>query len=136
MILVDSNILMYAAGQNHPNKSDSVRLLERIAEGELEAAIDAEVLQEVLHRYRALNRWKEGRKVYDSARRIFPVVISITADVMDLCRALMDEYPKLMARDALHAAVVHLNGFESMCSYDKDFDVIRDIERLEPRVFL
>jgi hypothetical protein len=31
-----------------------VALLERVADGELEATVDAEVLQEILHRYRAI----------------------------------------------------------------------------------
>jgi predicted nucleic acid-binding protein len=50
---------MYAAGADHPNKEPSVRFLERVARGEVEAALDAESLQEILHRYRALGRWGE-----------------------------------------------------------------------------
>ena len=41
MILLDSNILMYAAGAAHPHKADSLALLERVARGEVEAAVDA-----------------------------------------------------------------------------------------------
>lgn len=50
MILVDTNILMYAAGASHPCKAPSLRLLERVARGDVEAAIHAETLQEILHR--------------------------------------------------------------------------------------
>jgi hypothetical protein len=110
LILVDSNILMDAAGAKHRNKAPSVRLLERIAAGTTEAAVDAEVLQEILHRYRAIHRWDEGRVVYDMARRLFPLVIPITVEVTDRARVILDEYGTMMARDALHAAVVELHG--------------------------
>ena len=68
MILVDAHVLMYAAGAPHAFKGTAVRFLERVARGEVDAALDAEILQEVLHRYRALNRWEDGRKVF--VRRI------------------------------------------------------------------
>ncbi len=132
MILLDSNILMYAAGAPHPHKADSLALLERVARGEVEAAVDAEVLQEILHRYRALGRWQDGRRVYDLTRQIVPVVLPITAEVLDLARALLDRHGKLMARDALHAAVCENAGLETICSYDRDFDRIEGLRRLEP----
>ena len=133
MILVDSNVLMYAAGAKHPHKAESVALLERIAKGGIEAAVDAEVLQEVLHRYRALGRWEDGRRVYDLARRIVPVVLPVTAEVVDLARSLLDRHPKLMARDALHAAVCEHASLDAICSFDRDFDQIPGLRRTKPR---
>ena len=132
MILIDANIFMYAAGALHPNKQPSVRLLARIARGEVDAAVDAETLQEILHRYRAINRWKDGRLVYDLARQLFPSVIPVTADVLDHARRLLDTDANLMARDALHAAVLITEKLEAICSYDGDFDRIADIRRVEP----
>jgi predicted nucleic acid-binding protein len=69
VILIDANIFMYAAGAEHPHKEPSRRFLEQVARGEVDAALDAEVLQEILHWYRAIKRWSEGRSVYDLARR-------------------------------------------------------------------
>jgi predicted nucleic acid-binding protein len=45
MILVDSNILMYAAGTAHPHRGPSVAILEQIALEQVEAMTDVEVLQ-------------------------------------------------------------------------------------------
>lgn len=132
MILLEANVLMYAAGMDHPNKQPSVRLLERIARREIEAALDAESLQEILHRYRALGRWAEGKRVYDLARQLFPQVLPVTAEVLDEARALMDRYGQLSARDALHAAVVSVHGLEAICSYDRDFDALAGLRRIEP----
>ena len=132
MILIDSNIVMYAAGAAHPNKAPSAALIERIARGEVEAALDAEVLQEILHRYRAIRRWKDGRRVYDLARRCIGTVWAVTAEVTDDARTLMDRYPGLMARDAVHAAACRANGARLICSYDTDLDVIAGLRRVEP----
>jgi len=131
-MLVDADVLMYAAGAAHPNKAPSTRLLERVARGELAATIDAETLQEILHRYRAIGRWKAGREVFDLARQLFPSVVPISAETLDRARVLLDDYPALMARDALHAAVVMHEGFDAICSYDRDFDLISTISRIEP----
>lgn len=132
MILVDSNILMYAAGAPHRHKEESLAFLERVARGEVDAVLDAEVLQEILHRYRALGRWESGRAVYDLARRIIPTVLPVTGDTLDAARSLLDDYPKLMARDALHAAVCQQADLDGLCSYDRDFDRIRGVKRFEP----
>lgn len=132
MILVDANILMYAAGAPHPNKAPSVRLLEQVAAGEVEATIDAEVLQEILHRYRAIDRWDDGKQVYDLTRRLFPVVIPVTVAILDRARLLLDADATTMARDALHAAVVIEERLDAVCSYDRDFDRIRGVVRIEP----
>jgi uncharacterized protein len=136
MILVDTNVIMYAAGADHPHKLLSVALLERVASGEVEATIDAQVLQEILHRYRAIKQWNDGRRVYDLTRQIFPNVLPVTAAIMDRARRILDADPRLMARDALHAAVVMIEGMEAVCSYDRDFDRIMGIVRREPSLFL
>ena len=132
MILIDTNIIMYAAGAAHPHKRPSVRLLVRIANGDVEATIDAETLQEILHRYRAIKRWAAGRTVYDLARQLFPDVLPVTAVILDHARMLLDGNATLMARDALHAAVVFEEWLEGICTYDRDFDRIPGIRRLRP----
>jgi predicted nucleic acid-binding protein len=132
MILIDANVIMYAAGAEHPHKRPSVALLERVAAGEVEATTDAEVLQEILHRYRAIGRWEDGRRVYDQTRRLFPAVVPVTAAVLDRARRLLDADGHIMARDALHAAIVMMAGFDAVCSYDRDFDRIRGLVRREP----
>lgn len=133
MILVDSNVFMYAAGGSHPNKAPSAAFLRSVVRGEEdEAAVDAEVLQEILHRYRAIGRWRDGSRVYDAARRVVPTVLPITAEAVDRSRSLMDEHPGLDARDALHAAVALVADIGTVVSFDRDFDVVPGLERREP----
>jgi hypothetical protein len=132
VILVDANVIMYAAGADHAHKRPSVALLGRVARGEVEATIDAEVLQEILHRYRAIGRWEDGRRVYDLTRQLFRSVVPVTAEVLDRARRILDTDRRIMARDALHAAVVMAEGLEAVCSWDRDFDRIKGLVRREP----
>lgn len=132
MILLDANVVMYAAGAEHPNRAPAVRFLERVTSDEVDAAIDAGTLQEILHRYRSIRRWKDGRRVYDLTRTLVPVVLPITAEALDATRVLMDRYPDLLARDALHAAIALEHTGGGICSFDSDFDQIDGIERTVP----
>ena len=135
MILVDANIPMYAAGSDHPYKQPSLAFLEAVATGRIEAALDAEVLQEILHRYRAIKRWSDGRLVFDRCRTIFDVVLPIEAEVVEHARWLLDAHEGLGARDALHASVAMEYGLEAICSYDRGFDEL-DLVRIEPKAVL
>lgn len=132
MILLDSNVVMYAAGAAHPCKEPSLRLLERIAAGEVAAAVDAELHQEVMHRYRSMGRWAEGRRLLQLVEQVLPRVLPVTGEVMRRAAELLDAYPSLLARDAVHAAVVFEEGLAALCSYDRDFDVVRGLRRVEP----
>lgn len=136
MILVDANILMYAAGKEHPHREPSLAFLKSVAEGGLDAVLDAEVLQEILHRYSAIGRWQEGRRVFDNALTLFPDILPITAETVTLARALLDEVDGLSARDALHAAVVDIHQLDAICSYDGGFDDIVHLRRVQPEKLL
>jgi predicted nucleic acid-binding protein len=57
---IDTNIFMYAAGKPHKFKEPCVSLLSRVQSGELKAAIDTEVFQEILYRYHHINLTDNG----------------------------------------------------------------------------
>jgi uncharacterized protein len=132
VILVDSNIFMYASGGEHPHRTSCLVFLDRIAERDVRAVIDAEVLREILYRYISLGRWVEGRSVFDNARILLGDVLPVTAEVMDVARRLADEYPGFRARDAVHAAAVVVYGLKGICSFDRHFDRIQGLSRMEP----
>jgi predicted nucleic acid-binding protein len=132
LILVDANVFMYAAGAAHAHKEPSAGFLLRVARGEVDAAVDTEALQEILHRYRAMGRWEAGRQVYEAARRIVPVSIPITVEILDAARDLLSSQGGLSVRDAVHAAVALGSEAEAICSYDRDFDLVAGLKRIEP----
>jgi predicted nucleic acid-binding protein len=61
------------------------------------------------------------------------VTIPIDDVVTDRARELMDVYPRLLARDAVHAAVVITRKLDGIASFDRDFDGIRGVKRIEPK---
>lgn len=89
-------------------------------------------MQEILHRYRALRRWQNGQRVYDLTRRLVPSVLAITGDIVDEARDLLDRCSGLVARDAVHPAVVGVLGLDAICSYDRDLDAVPGLRRIEP----
>lgn len=128
MILIDSNIPMYLVGTPHPNKAASRSLLERaIADGEI-LVTDAEVLQEILHRYVAIDRrdaiGSAMAAVLDVADEVFPI------ERVDVQRAaVMLDASDLSAGDAIHLAVMQRHGIGRIMTFDRRFDAIPGIER-------
>ncbi len=122
MIFIDSNIVMYLVGAAHPHKTEAQLLLERLIAAGQRLVTDAEVLQEVLHRYTAIQR----REAIGPA---FQVLLEIVDDVFpidkaDVLRAgEIAQNPSLLsARDAVHIAVMERQGVRSILSFDADFD--------------
>jgi hypothetical protein len=129
MILVDSNIPMYLVGAPHPNKGAARSHLERaILDGE-RLVTDAEVLQEILHRYVAIDRRDAietaTMALLDVVEAVFPVE---RADVESARRIVMAT--SLSARDAVHVAVMRRHGIDRMLSFDRGFDAVEGISRL------
>ena len=74
MMLIDSNIFMYAAGVDHPNKKSSLQVLQQVVRGAVAGCTSVEILQEILHRYRSIDRWQDGKKVFETAKIIAKIV--------------------------------------------------------------
>ncbi|MCK6532261.1 MAG: type II toxin-antitoxin system VapC family toxin [Polyangiaceae bacterium] len=128
-VFIDSNIPMYVAGREHPNRAPSQRLLERVRVGELEACTSVEVLQEILYRYASLRRLDLARQVYDLFVQICPVVLPVTLADTDRARDILCGGTNVSARDALHAAVMLNAGVERIATFDRGFEVIDGIRR-------
>ncbi len=130
MILVDSNIPMYLIGAAHPLKLAARRLAEdALAAGET-LCTDAEVLQEILHRYQAQRRPEFIDPAFSAILGIVDVIYPIEAADVERARRLLRTAPGLSARDAIHVAVLQHHDVERIMSFDHGFDGIPGISRL------
>ena len=130
MILVDSNIPMYLIGAPHPHKSDAQKLLEKcIAEGE-RLVTDAEVLQEILHRYVAIERRDAIQPAFDALLGIADEVLAIDRATAQRAKEIVMGRRQMSARDALHLAVMEQHGIKHVLSFDSGFDGFPGITRL------
>lgn len=130
MIFIDSNIPMYVAGREHPNRGPARRFLERVRAGEVEACTSTEVLQEILYRYRALDRRDLACAVYDLFVQVCPIVYAVSLADTDRGRDLVCT-AEVGVRDAIHAAVMLNNDVRRIATFDRGFDRIEGIERVE-----
>ena len=129
MIFVDSNIPMYLVGAAHPNKDTARRLLEQAIISSDQLVTDAEVFQEVLHRYVAIDRRDAIDPAFDALLGIVDTVLSIELEDVQRARTLVAT-PRLQARDAIHVAVMQRHGIDRILSFDRAFDVIPGLTRL------
>jgi predicted nucleic acid-binding protein len=130
VILVDSNIPMYLVGAAHPNKDAARRALEEAVSAGQSLCTDAEVLQEILHRYTAIHRPEQIDPAFDALLTIVDVVYSIERTDIERARRLLRTTPTLSARDAVHAAVMQGRDVDRILSFDVGFDGIPGIVRV------
>lgn len=132
-VFIDANVPIYAAGREHSCKAPCARVLMLAAEHPQSFVTDAEVLQELVHRYVALGRWALGREMLHGFAevmhdRIEPVY---ARDILEAAE-LAGGNPGISARDLLHAAVMQRVGAAQIVSVDGDFDRLPNITRLDP----
>jgi predicted nucleic acid-binding protein len=130
VILIDSNIPMYLVGAAHPHKRDAQRLLEALITGRERLVTDAEVLQEMLHRYVAIDRRDAIQPAFDALLGIVDEVLPIDQTAVDRAKQIVLGYRGLSARDAVHIAVMEKNGIERILSFDSGFDSFPRITRI------
>ncbi len=130
---VDANVPIYAAGRSHPLKEPCIQVLLLAAEHPQSFVTDAEVLQELLHRYLALRLWPQGREVFQRFSEVMQERIeAVQADDVQRAAGLADSHSELDGRDLLHAAVMQRLGVYRIVSADTGFDRLPDLERLDP----
>ncbi len=113
---------MYLIGAAHPHKADAQLLLEGLIAAGERLVTDAEMMQEILHRYTAINR-------RDAIGPALQVLLEISDDIfaiekVDVMRAaeIVQNPALLSARDALHVAVMERQGIRAVLSFDADFE--------------
>lgn len=121
---------MYLVGASHPHKFDAQRLLEGALSSHERLVTDAEVLQEICHRYVAINRRSAIQPAFEAVLGVVDEVVSIDREDVEAARDIVLRYASLSARDAIHVSVMRRHGIERIMSFDGGFDTVPGIERL------
>lgn len=130
MIFIDTNIPMYLVGAPHPNKDAARRLLDRCIERAERLVTDAEVLQEILRRYVAINRRDAIQPAFNALLGIADEVFPIEVQDVEHARDVLLGESGLSSRDALHVAIMKRHGVRRILTFDTAFDRAPGIERL------
>jgi uncharacterized protein len=121
---------MYLVGGPHPHKSDAQRLLERVTTEQRRLVTDAEVLQEILHRYVSIDRRDAIQPAFDALLGVVDEVLIIDRPVVENAKRVVLGRPGISARDAIHLAVMQHHGIEQILTFDSGFDGFPGIVRL------
>jgi uncharacterized protein len=130
VILIDSNVPIYLVGAPHFHKTDAQRLLEKLVADRQRLVTDAEVLQEILHRYVAINRREAIQPAFDALLGVVDQVLPINEVVVERAKQIILAYQHLSARDGVHLAVMQHNAVEQILSFDTGFDRFPGVTRL------
>lgn len=131
MIVLDTTVLAYAVGEEHPLREPCRRLLAAHADGRIDATTTVEVVQELVH-VRARRRDRSdavalGRQVASA----FSLLVT-TADDLEAGLALFEALPALGAFDAVLAAVAVRSDAEALVSADRAFADVPGLRWVDP----
>lgn len=121
---------MYLIGTPHAHKTESQLILERLVAAGQRLVTDAEVLQEILHRYAAIHK---REAIGPACQVILDIVDEVIAiEKLDVLRAgeIVQNPAMMTARDAIHIAVMERRGIRSIVSFDGDFDRWPGLQRI------
>jgi predicted nucleic acid-binding protein len=121
---------MYLVGASHPRKADAQRLLEGLITDRQRLVTDTEVLQEILHRYTAINRRDAIQPALSALRGIADQVLAVDLATAERAKEIVMGHRQVSARDAVHRAVMEQHGIERILSFDSGFDGFPGITRM------
>jgi predicted nucleic acid-binding protein len=129
---IDTNIFLYSAGRDHPLKPGSVNVIHRIRDSEITAVINTEIIQEILYHFQSIKQLPIGIRLAKDTVSISARIFPVEDTDLSLAIELLESYPKIQTRDAFHAATMIHNGIKEIISTDPHFDLIKQIERIDP----
>lgn len=119
MIFVDTNVLMYAVGREHPLRDEARDFFISAAETGEVLVSSAEVLQELLHAYLPVGREETLDAALALAQGRLAQVWPVEAEDILLARSLIGRHPGLGARDLLHLACCHRRDVRRIRTFDR-----------------
>ena len=131
MIVLDTTVLAYAVGVEHPLRAPCRRLLRAHADGTIEAATAIEVVQEFAH-IRARRRPRSDAATLARRYATALVLLTSTTEDLDLGLTLFERHPRLGAFDSVLAAVALQRGAEALVSADGAFGTVPDLPWIDP----
>ena len=121
MTFVDTNVVMYTVGRPHPLQEPAREFFADAAQRRRPLCTSAEVLQELVHAYLAVQR----ESTLDSAMALIAQagidVWPLESDDVHLAWRLRSQFPALTARDLCHLASCRRRGVTDIKTFDRAF---------------
>jgi uncharacterized protein len=131
LIVLDTGVLSYAVGGEHPLREPSRRIVEAIRNGELVATTTPGVIQEFVGlRSRRLTRIGAVALGRDYATLLAPLV-TVEARDLDLGLRIFERSNALGTFDAVLAAVAVNRDAEALLSADRGYRSVRGVRHVD-----
>ena len=121
---------MYLVGSPHPNKIAAEQAVVALISRQEKLVSDVEVLQEILHRYAAIQRLDAIQPAFDALLGIVDEVFPVEPETVQRAKIILLGKYGLSARDAIHLAVMEQRGVPRILSFDQGFDRYPKIRRI------
>jgi uncharacterized protein len=132
VIVLDTTVLAYAVGAEHPLQRPCRRLVRAIANGEVTATTTIEVIQEFTHvRARRRDRKDAADLARDYIELLSPLLVATEPDLREGLR-LFEDTAGIGAFDAVLAAAAHAAGADALVSADAGFSAVANIRHVTP----
>lgn len=132
MIVLDTTILVYAVGADHPLAESCRAIVDAVANGRVAATTTAEVVQEFAHvRSRRRGRTDAVALARDFATLLAPLLVVDEAALAQGLR-LYEALEQLGAFDAVLAAAAVAAGADALVSADRAFSTVPGLPVVHP----
>lgn len=132
MIVLDTTVLVYAKGGDHPLAEPCRRLIRSVGEGRIHATTTAEVIQEFVHvRARRLNR-EDASALGRAYLELLSPLLSLDESMIRAGLRLFERNAQLGAFDAVLASAAMTAEAKALVSADRSFASVRGLIHVDP----
>jgi predicted nucleic acid-binding protein len=131
VIVLDTNVLLYALGGEHPAREPARLLFDAVGEGRVNATTTVDVIQEFAHVYsRRRPRGEAVSIAVQYASLLAPLSVAGALELESGLR-LFERYEGLGASDAVLAATAQANEARALVSADRAFAAVESLPFVE-----
>ena len=132
MIVLDTTVLVYAVGAEHPMREPSRRLVDAIAVGRIDATTTVEVIQEFVHiRARRQGRADAAKAGRNFAELLAPLLV-VQETAVEAGLRIFERSKSLGAFDSFLAATAIASDAEALVSADRAFSSVSSLPHIVP----
>ena len=132
MIVLDTTVLIYAKGADHPLRDPCRDLVGGIASGRVEAVTTVEAIQEFVHvRARRRDR-RDATSLGQAYADLLAPLLPVGVDELRAGLTLFSGTPGVGAFDAVLAAATMASGADALVSADRGFDAVPGLPYVFP----
>lgn len=128
MIYLDTTVFVLAVASG----GKAQQLLQEIALGNIKASTSVITWDETIWALKHTIKDYAFAKIEGNRLLLLPnmVFFDLSFEIVKKAQELIDKYPTIRPRDALHAATAIMQEIDTIVSEDSDFDTVKELKRI------